>query len=108
MILVIPVQSGTDAFTQTVDLDGSLYSLAFRWNARDERWMLDVLSAGAPIISGVKLVTGDEDLLGRDRRIAGLPPGRLFVDDLDDLGRDPNEDLFGDRVLLKYETAFDA
>jgi len=44
-----------------------------------------------------------DDLLAYARRIDGLPPGRLMVVDLDDHGRDPNETLFGDRVVLMYD-----
>lgn len=101
-ILNIPVPGTTDAFTESLELDGTIYELKFRWNARDRHWMLDVITGGDLLMAGIKLVISD-DLLARDLRPEGLPPGRLFVADLDNLDRDPEETLFGDRVLLRYE-----
>lgn len=103
MIFDIPVPSTTDPFTQSVELDGTVYDLSFRWNPRDEHWMLDISNAGVLAVAGIKLVVST-DLLARDRRLDGIPPGRLFVADLDGLDRDPDDTLFGERVMLRYET----
>lgn len=103
-IWTIPVQSGTDAFAEQVELDEKVYDLTFRWNARDAHWFLSIGLEGVNLISGIKLVASD-DLLAFARRIEHLPSGRLFISDLDGFDRDPDETLFGDRVVLLYDDA---
>jgi hypothetical protein len=103
-MFTIPVPSGTDAFTEQVDLDGKLYELSLRWNARDRHWMMDISTGGATLLSGLKLVVSP-DLLAFSRRIDGLPPGKLIVADLDGHDRDPDDKVFGERVMLQYEEA---
>lgn len=102
MIFSIPVQETTDPFSQQVELDGLLYDLTFKWNARETHWSLTIGRDDTVLIQQVKLVHID-DLLSQYQRIEDLPPGRLYVFDQDGLDRDPNETLFGDRVLLLYE-----
>ena len=103
-ITTIPVQRTTDAFTQQVEINGDMFDLTFLWNARDHHWSISIGQEGSMLISGIKMIISD-DLLAYARRIDGLPPGRLMVVDLDDHGRDPNETLFGDRVVLMYDDA---
>lgn len=98
----VPVAETTDAFVEQVDLDGRVYDLAFRWNARDVHWFLDVGRDGVVLIAGVKLVNST-DLLGQFGRIENLPPGILSIEDLDDADADPDDENFGDRVQLVYE-----
>ncbi len=100
----IPVQATTDPFSQQVELDGLLYDLKFLWNARDGHWSLTVGRDDVVLVNQVKLV-GLDDLLAQYQRIGGLPAGRLYIQDLDGLDRDPDDTLFGDRVLLLYEEA---
>jgi hypothetical protein len=102
MIYSIPVQSTTDPFSQQVELDGLLYDLTFLWNSRDNHWSLTIERDDVVLISEIKLIITD-DLLSQYGRIEDLPPGRLFVQDLDGLDRDPDGLIFGDRVLLMYE-----
>lgn len=99
---IIPVQATTDPFSQQVELDGVLYDLTFLWIDRDSHWSITIGRDDDVLISEVKLVI-IPDLLDQFRRIAGLPPGRLYVNDLDNLDRDPDDTLFGDRVVLLYE-----
>jgi hypothetical protein len=101
-IYSIPVQSTTDPSSQQVELDGILYDLTFLWNARDSHWSLTIGRDDVVLISEVKLII-TENLLSQYVRIEDLPPGRLYVHDLDGLDRDPDATLFGDRVLLLYE-----
>jgi hypothetical protein len=101
---IIPVQPTTDPFSQQVELDGLIYDLTFLWNARDVHWSLTVGREDVVLIDEVKLVIID-DLLAQYRRIEDLPPGIFSVIDLDGLDRDPDDTLFGDRVLLIYEEA---
>lgn len=100
---VIPVQSTTDSFKQQVEMDLAVYDLSFEWNARDAHWTMRIGKAGDTIIAGIKLVVS-EDLLAYAKRIAGAPPGRMIIRDLDDLDRDPDGVLFGARVALMYDS----
>lgn len=108
-MITISILSDTDgkpvAFqTLRVDLDGSLYQLALRWNAR-LGWVLDVSDvSGAVLVAGIVLVS-NRRLLRRHRYVPGLPPGDLMAADL--TGSIPLagfEDL-GSVVELVYFTA---
>jgi len=87
-----------------VDLDAANFNLRFRFNARDEKWRMTIEFEGTVLIRSLVLVES-EDLFARSRHIEQLPPGNLIVRDLDDLGRDPEGTLFGDRLLLLYQEA---
>lgn len=100
----IPVNAGTDAFRQDVVLDGLIYQLALRWNTRDRHWFLDIGVDDSVLLAGIKLNVSD-DLFSQSRHIEGLPLGRLQVIDQDGLDRDPDETLFGERVMLVYDDA---
>lgn len=101
---IIPVSETTDPFDQQVELDALVYDLTFRWNLRGNHWSMDIGRDGVVLIYGIKLVVID-DLLSQYQRIANLPDGTLFIDDLDGLDKDPDGDNFGDRVVLKYTEA---
>ena len=101
---IIPVTETTDPFDQQVELDGLFYDLAFRWNPRGEHWSMDIGRDGVVNVYGIKLVSID-DLLEQYRRAEDLPPGTLFIEDLDGLDTDPNDTNFGDRVVLRYTEA---
>ena len=100
---IIPVQTTTDPFSQQVELDGLLYDLTFLWNARDQHWSITIGRDDVVLVREVKLVhVPDNDLLSQFRRIEDLPPGQLYISDLDGFDRDPDDTLFGDRVVLLY------
>jgi hypothetical protein len=104
MIYIIPTPTGLLSFNQQVELDGMVYDLYFRWNARDQHWALTISTNGVVLFAGIKLVISS-DLLEYARRIDNIPPGKLYIEDLDGFFRDPDGDLFGNRVVLKYEEA---
>ena len=102
-VLSIPVLSGTEQpFVQETDLDGRVYTLAFRFNVRDEKWRLTFRVDGVFVLLALVLVIG-EDLFSESRHIEELPPGNLIVRDLEGLDRDPDGENFGDTVLLLYD-----
>ena len=107
-LLRIPTQNGLDAYRVQIELDGAFYGLAFRWNARDNHWYMDVDQSLAPTLEGVKLVNstnllGQFDYMQVDGR---LPPGVFQVfDNVPSSERDPDTTTFGDTVLLLYEEA---
>lgn len=101
---IIPVSETTDPFDQQVELDGRIFDLVFRWNPRGIHWSMDIGRDGNVLVAGIKVIT-DGDILNQYQRIADLPDGILFVDDLDGLDTDPDDENFGDRVVLKYTEA---
>lgn len=99
---LIPVRSDMDDWSQVVDLDGATYQLRWRWNVRDEAWVLDVRDGeGANLLTGVA-VRVDVPLTGLSQR-GDLPPGQLFAFDTSGEHKDVDdkEDL-GDRVKVIY------
>ncbi len=105
----LPVQGGKSAYRIQTELDGEFFSLQFRWNERDDHWYMDIEDqARTPILQGTKVVNA-EDLLSQfghmqvDNR---LPPGVFEVfDTVAGALRDPDQDTFGDTVLLLYNEA---
>lgn len=90
------------ASTQIVTLDGVRVSLRVWWNARVQRWLLDVATgAGEPIASGLALVTG-RSLLSRFGLRDDLPPGVLTALDTANTGLEAGRDDLGTRVRLYY------
>jgi hypothetical protein len=88
-------------FTQTTDLDGTTYSLRFRWSERGGCWHLDMRTLdGVPVLLSARLVT-HWPLLRRVRN-AVRPPGELFVQDLTGPGEEPTLEEFGSRFVLFY------
>ncbi len=103
--LQIPVQNGVNAYRLQVELDGAFFGLAFRWNERDNHWYVDFDQTQTPILEGVKVVNA-EDLLAQfgHMQVDGrLPPGTFEVlDTVPSTFRDPDQDTFGDTVLMLY------
>lgn len=58
--LLIPNDTEVEAYTFTMLLDGVLYRLSFKFNARDEFWFLNVFDGvtGEIVRAGVKVVAG--------------------------------------------------
>lgn len=101
----VPVlKATTKPFLMQVDLDGANYNLRFRYNARDGKWRLTLEFESSVLIRSLVLVES-EDLFSKSRHVEKLPPGDLIVRDMDGLGRDPDGETFGDRVLLLYREA---
>jgi hypothetical protein len=63
--------------TFTIELNGTGYAMACRWNDAAQVWFLDIADSvtGTALISGLPLVTGG-DLLSQFRHI--IPEGMLF------------------------------
>lgn len=99
----VPCKPGGESdWTQRTALGGADFLLRFRWSQRGGHWLLTLSDAdGAPIASGVALVTG----LPLLRRVvdARRPAGELLVVDVsgaNDL--DPGFEDLGDRFALLY------
>lgn len=100
--IVIPLGPASQ---QTVEFDGVIVGLRLWWNARAQRWILDVTDqAGAEIASGLGLVIG-RSLLARFGARPDMPPGSLVAVDTSGAGREAGRDDLGDRVRLVYADA---
>lgn len=101
----LPVQGGSDAYRVQVELDEIVYGFRFRWNARDAHWYMDIDQARTPVFEGAKVVNA-ENLLSQFGHLqvdGRLPAGRLEVfDTIENSFRDPDQDTFGDTVLMLY------
>jgi len=103
--LVIPVRADLPAYTFQIELDGSLYTLTFRYNERMDRWLMDIadenedaLLLGIPILTDFNLIERFKD--------DNLPPGEFFA--LDESGAQKyagREDLGNDIKLFYVEAA---
>jgi hypothetical protein len=100
---IIPVRNDISPYSMRIALGAVVYVLTFRYNARMDRWLLDVADAnlnilvsGQPILGGLG-VAGD---LGGC--IPGWPAGLLFTLDNTGAGRDAQENTFGGDVPLYY------
>jgi hypothetical protein len=107
-MIVIPTNSsGTiREYTETIALEGQLYSFKFSWNTRTETWYLSIATlAGVAVIDGIAITCG-VDLL-RGSVVAGRPPGLLFAGPTDGSTVRPAIDGLGSRVQLYYRESFD-
>jgi len=99
---IISVPDEIIPFDEQVELDGTLFTLQFRYHTRDEFWRMTIIKAGVALLSYVKLVIS-LDLLAQYRHIEDLPLGKIIISDQDLVDTDPSSTNFGDRVLLMYQ-----
>ncbi len=100
----IPLPSGLPHFSLQVELDGTTFTLEFRWNSRDGAWYMNLEDAeGTHILSGIKVVA--DWPLGARFQVAGLPAGQLSAVDTSGAGLDPGFTDLGTRVQILYLTA---
>lgn len=100
----IPVNFNSPDFNFQIDLDGTVYGFRFILNERTGRYSMTISTeAGEPIVAGLALTTNWKILSRfKDTR---LPKGRLFTVDMTGGNNEPNQDNFGDTVLLCYDEA---
>lgn len=102
-IIEIPVDPSIFSQKFDISLDGTLYTLRFFWNIRQQTWQLDILqSDSTPLVRGIKIVP---DWMPVFRyKIIGFPPGDFMVVDTSGTGLAPERTEFGTdkRVKLLY------
>lgn len=91
-------------FIEDIQLDGSLYQLAVKWNTRSNSWLFDLFTSDdIPLIYGHRLVINYPLLynLQYDRR---MPQGLLFIVSPSDLHRPIRRNDFEDgKMVLLYD-----
>lgn len=101
----IPLRSDIPNYSQKVTLDDVVYTLAFRYNARMTRWVMDIsLSAGDALLVGVPLIQGMPLTYRFIGRLENFPPGQFWIIDETEKGRDPDRDTLGQDIKLIYTT----
>jgi hypothetical protein len=86
-------------FTYDIFIDTKTYRFEFKWNARGEYWLMNILTTeDVIIVSGVKLVL-NYGLLS-DYKYLDVPQGDLFVVDItNNLSKIGYEDFTNERQL---------
>ena len=90
------------SYSFAIELSGGLFVFNFTFNANENKWYFDVLKNSVHVVSGVKLVTG-EDILSQFRAY-DIPEGVVSIVDVTGLYADPDDLNFGESVFLRYET----
>lgn len=94
------------AYSIKVTLEDIVYTLSFRWNARLEKWIMDIGDvSGEPLLVGLPLYEGIPLTRRFVGRIDGLPPGMFMVVDETGQNRDPDLETLGGDVKLIYSEA---
>jgi len=102
VIKQLPVNSDIANYEFKTDLEGTRYIFTFRFNTRANRWIVDILQDDKTmILSGIPLVLGT-DLIGRFQN-ADLPPGNLFLVNLENEYAECGRNDLGNDVLLMYQ-----
>jgi hypothetical protein len=98
---LIPASTVESNYVQAVALDGTDYRLTLRWNERSGHWFLTLRAAdGTELVTARKLVAAAP--VAAYETLGGVPPGVLWVIDLDDSGVDPGLRDLGARCALVY------
>ncbi len=101
MKFIVPVNKQTDAYSQSIELDGQVFDLSFHFNKREDKWYLRISRNDAIIIDSLKLVHST-DLLSQYRAY-NVPKGVLSVVDSSGLFQDPSSSEFGNTIQLQYD-----
>ena len=106
--LIIPIDSERAAYDFQVDLDGTTYTLDFKYNGRAGLWQMEILNASgdAPIIGAVPILTNtilNYPYLG----VPETPPGFFIPIDETGQNQNANRDNFGIDIKLFYEENLD-
>jgi len=101
--LEVPLRTDIYAYTQKTTIEGAVYTLGLRYNARMERWVLDVMNAaGEMLLAGVKLLINYPLTHRFVGSIEGLPEGHFMIVDETGQERNPTRDDLGDDIKLIY------
>lgn len=95
----------TYASSQTLLLEGSLFTVDLRWNSRAQAWSLDMYDGNGVLLAGGVRIVADAPLLERFGLRKDFPAGEILALDTSNAGEDPGFADFGTRVLFVYMTA---
>jgi hypothetical protein len=99
--LQLPIRNDQPAYRFQLTLETRVYFFEFRFNTRQDRWLMDVLDeTQSPILMGIPILTGLPILDGYTR--ATRPPGTFVAVDLTGQERNADRETFGVDVVLLY------
>lgn len=101
----VPFAANKPWFSQPITLQGVTYTLEFQYNARAQRWFMDILDVSEqPLLLGIPLEI-DRDLNGQYGAYV-FPQGLFFCRDNSGQGQAPTLNSFSvDHVLLFVDLA---
>ena len=102
--LLIPTRNDLPDYTQQVTLDGTLYTLHFRFNLRMNRWILEIWDGPyINLLVGNLLLSPSYPLNYRFAQKWPGPPGILILQDETGQNRVPTRTMLGvDGINLYY------
>ena len=102
--LELPVRGDVPAFDFKQDLDGTSYTLTFRWNSRMNLWIFSLATEeGVSLLEGLPVQT-DVDIKGRFKG-EDLPTGLFLAFDETGKQRNADRETFGKEVKFLYQEA---
>lgn len=102
-MLIIPVRNDIPNYSERVELDGAIYNLELRYNARLARWILDINDQDKnPIVVGLVCLTG----IPLTTQIVKnkLPRGDFILLDIQERDENAEREDLGETVGLFYMT----
>jgi len=103
-ILQLDVRSDIPAYQFRQNLDGTVYTLRFRWQSRMCVWIFDILNEQEePLLVGMPVLTNSN--INRRFLRAGVPPGFFVSADESGQNRNPDRETFGQEVKFFYVEA---
>lgn len=103
-ILLIPIRNDLPAYSYQITLESVVYTLTFRFNARMNRWLMDIADQTEnPICMGLPMLV-NFPLIERFQNDS-LPPGSFLVLDESGNNQNPDRDSWSNNVKLFYQTA---
>ena len=105
-IVEIPTRTDIPAYKIKIDLDDVTYTMQFYFNARMNRWHLNILTDNEePLLMGIP-VHVNVDLVGRFKETnKTLPQGTMFATNSTSEYVEPFRDNFSTDVRLYYSEA---
>lgn len=105
---IIPLDSTYDHFNFTVELDGTVYGMEFKFNPRDNAWYFDMTDTlGNLLVGSIPAIIG-WPVLRQYLYNQNLPQGILYFIDQSGVDAVPGRFDLGQRVLMIYEEAASA
>jgi hypothetical protein len=102
MVLIPTLSDGTEAYDESLQLEGVVYLMSFRYNLRRELWTFSIAALdGTPILTGQTVHVG----IPLNRRAVRGPPGSFVAFSETDNLSSPTLQELGARVKLYYVTA---
>jgi len=100
-VLKIPLRSDVGSFEFSIEIENNIYFFELKYNARAERWILNIFNFNREaLLLGIPLLT-DTDLISQ-YPIEGLFENLIFMYDKLGLQRNATRDDLGKDIIMLY------